>query len=294
MNLVEAAAQWIVANEREFSLAGRSGGVLLPLAKPLMELAIAGDVIVRAPQAPAELREYGEQWVRYAWEELGNGAVLSALIENRPDLIGIASPYPIFRRRGLVSNELEAELNWAAGLTAVHALELPPWRKIEVGQMLNNVGARCPWDINEQYRSTWLAHCPEPWAVGDGLAYSVSHTVFYMTDFGDCPGTIPSLHRRYIERWVPVWASYYYATGNHDICGEMLMTLRCVGLEVGEEWIDRLVKVQLDDGSFQGPSEVSLSIDSKATGTRKSFLDNYHTTLVMLMACSMFPLVRTK
>jgi hypothetical protein len=285
--IAEGAVDWISANQHEFSLAGRTGGELLPLAKPVTELAIAGDVIASAGGASADLRRRGEEWVHHAWQELRNGDVLFGLVQNRPDLVGIASPYPIFRARGLVNRELEAELKWAASLKAVRALELPPWRKIEVGLALARVGAVSPWDINEQYRATWLAHAPEPWAVGDGLAYSVSHTVFYMTGFGAQPHAISKPHRRYIARWVPVWASYYYATGNYDICGEMLMTLRCVGHQVEEDWMLRLSRVQLEDGAIPGPSEVSRSIDAKATGPRKSFLDNYHTTLVTLMACSM-------
>jgi hypothetical protein len=261
---------------------------LLSLLKPLGELATTADVISQVPHSYSDLQKFSRKMIEYCWGELREGDILVDVLSKRPDLIALATMYPLFSRRGMKNRALEDAFDWLLSLRSVRALELSPYRKLEMSITLRDLGRHSFWDEQAAYDETWVASLPEPWIIGDGPAYSMTHTVFYATRFGTEPLSIKGDIKEYLTTWTPAWAWYYFSIENYDLFCEMLMVLRCLREPDSENWAGRLQSIQTADGCIRGPYPVSQGLDRAAKEPQRlDFLDHYHTTLVGIMACAM-------
>lgn len=133
---------------------------------------------------------------------------------------------------------------------------------------------------------------PEPWAISEASAYSLTHTVFYTTDFGADIAGLPQAHVAYLKRWVPVWQCYYARAVNMDLLAEMIMVGRCLGLEEGESMWRAIADAQCPSGAVPSPLSRDWTESLAADPGKRDFFTNYHTTLVTIMAVAMAGTIR--
>ncbi|MFL5693849.1 MAG: DUF6895 family protein [Ktedonobacteraceae bacterium] len=138
----------------------------------------------------------------------------------------------------------------------------------------------------ELYKNTLLAKTPPIIYLTDTDVYAITHTLFYLTDFGRC--SAPMLDGEHIStvRWIIETLLGLYLRRKHwDLVGELLLNCLCIDWHpeiIFETAWETLLKFQLPDGSMPGP-RFSEEQASKKEGEQKiqyCFEQNYHTTLV--------------
>jgi len=145
--------------------------------------------------------------------------------------------------------------------------------------------------IENLYKETILSKKPPILYLLDSDVYSITHTLFYITDFGDRP--IPFSLQDQLEevRWlVATLLGLYLRENNWDIVGELLLCCICLHWRppiIYEVAWEGIMHNQNADGSISGPSFSSEHLNKLNEKERASycFEQNYHTTLVALMAC---------
>ena len=151
--------------------------------------------------------------------------------------------------------------------------------------------------LDEVYRRSLLAQHPPLLPLAKSDAYAITHTLFFLTDFGR-----RSLRRfsdedaGYLERALPRLLDFYLRRQNWDLSAELL-----IGMFVTDLWKlpayrngwNLLLSAQNTDGSFTGPDlEEVHGLDPTTLSATTSeedagwtlFSENYHTTLAVLMA----------
>jgi hypothetical protein len=280
--VLSRARSWVQENRPRFGLPALADRGFVDALKPLGELALTGQVLAERLGDPV-----GEAWIGWAWAQTHGGDLLARVLEEHHELVGLASLYTVFHRAGLRSSKFEQRLAWLLGLDAVRHLEFVPWRRLELARNLDELGMCSPWVAEESLAQTWLACTPEPWVMSESTGYSLTHTVFYATDFGHRPHGLGDELRGHLATWLPVWVRLFAGQSNLDLVAELGMAAQCVDLPgVEEEVVRRLSEAQHGDGMVPGPvrpREETASVDAPA----RRFAQNYHTTLVALMAAAM-------
>jgi hypothetical protein len=279
------ALAWLDARVRHFWFPKPHAGSLLPLVKPIGELAMLCDLLLRFPRG-SPYHERGRVWLERAWAELEEGRFLANLVTRRPDMIYRVSTYLPFYRHGYRSKAIERTARLALRSRGIVALEYFGWPGLEIAVSLAELRIKAPprWTIPNAFRQTWLYARPEPNSITETSAYSLTHSVFYLTRFGKQPERLPPVHRRYVARWAPVWAEYYRRRRHWDLMSEMVMALRCIGEDDDRAFASCLSEAQDDAGRVPGPSGDGRHLDPRCTDPERiHFLENYHPTLVGLM-----------
>ncbi|MBF0688568.1 MAG: hypothetical protein IR158_12495 [Cellulomonas sp.] len=266
--------RWVDHNLDRFHLPDVASPGFVHALKPLGELALTAHV--------ADLGSDSAGWLEWCWQETQEGELLLRVVDEHHALVPpVVSLYSVFATHGLRLMALERRLARLMPLRAVVALEVAPWRRIELGRSLAVVGLPSPWDERECLRDTWLGHQPEPWVVDDDAGYSVTHTVFYVTGFGRRPEEMPTHMAEYVRAWLPVWVRVFELRRNLDLVAELLLAGRCLGIDV--PGMTSLHRAQDLEGMVPGPVRPGQSTASTPAGR---FAQSYHTTLVSLMAAA--------
>lgn len=284
-----AALHWIESHRIHFRVSPAADDLsLVRKVKPIAELGLACDLLLRAgcgSSFGAKFRTLPQELLASCWSELDKGEHLRRLLLTYPDLFSLVTVYPPFRRAGFRNHALEGAIKSLSADPSLRALEFPAWRLLDFAVALRAICVRSPWQPRQEFGRTWLGQTPAPWMLSDSAAYSLTHTVFYMTDFGFNPGGLPSRARAYVSRWVPVWSRYYASVQNLDLLGEMLMVGYCLGVNTLAEPLRKLVDGQREDGAIPGPEAIAvgLGMDRGRRSARERFALDYHTTVVALM-----------
>jgi hypothetical protein len=288
-DVARSALSWVSANLSAFEVPSTSDdGFLATALKPVGELALTAEVMGRYARPDEGAALEPEALLAFCWEQTRSGELISELICRYPDLFALCTIYPPFYRAGLRNVRLEQCIRSLATLSAIQHLEFPAWRALDIATSLDSVGIPHAWSTRHLWRSTWLSRSPEPWALCEASAYSLTHTTFYLTDFGRTPAGLPRAARQYLRKWLPPWQMYYAHCGNMDLLGELIMVGRSIGTVEDEQLWSVLAQTQRADGAV--PSALTTEWAESVAGgdeRRVDFLTNYHTTLVTIMAAAM-------
>ncbi|HXB55933.1 MAG TPA: hypothetical protein VN461_14195 [Vicinamibacteria bacterium] len=274
---------------------------LFPL-KVLAELARITEVLARSPRLSADVRERVTALSRFAWEQFGEGRLFTTLLSARPYVV-LGTMYSIFERLGFVHAETRALLAQLSGPGGVSVRQFPPRGApgmsapapfgkdgaavLALGLALawRQMGLPSPWSEEKLLPLTWLSHRPPVATLSDAEAYSLTHVVFFMTDFGDRPEGLDRECRQYLRERCPVWMEALRRGVNLDLYSELATVLACIGETLPPEVETLLRDAQADDGMLPGPGFRSQRrLDATADPDRRLFLENYHTTLAGILA----------
>jgi hypothetical protein len=163
--------------------------------------------------------------------------------------------------------------------------EMHAWMRLGFRHAVSSI-FNVPYDPYSE-GPTWLLGRPEPWCINDDILYSVTHEVFYASDFGRSGISLPENVIKYLRLWVPVWAREYVTRGNWDMAAELIMVADCIPDFLWDDGDPLLVLLmnQTESGQVAGPAgSGSLLQDGSETAEQKLFFSVYHTTLVAAMA----------
>ncbi len=204
---------------------------------------------------------------------------------SRPDLLTLSAIYAVFHANGYFNKGLHTQIERVVKTPGYFYLDLPAWRRLDLLHGLSSLNIDTDKEISSVFNNTWLAGKYSYWTITDATAYGVTHTAFYMTDYGRKPDGLPEDVISYLSAVLPKWAEYYLQEGNYDLASEMLMSMGCIDMHPNYELISQFSAGQRKDGSYEGPPFGALNlIHGESDEERIGFLSDYHTTLVSCMA----------
>jgi hypothetical protein len=143
----------------------------------------------------------------------------------------------------------------------------------------------------ELYRATLLGHDVRLAYIDREGAYSVTHTLFYLADFGKRPIPLPPEEVARVTMIVECLLIHYWRVAHWDLVGELLISLNC--LDARDTPISRgaaraFARAQLPDGAVpaQRPDVASAHPAEEDEGDMRHFRACYHTTLVNMLYCA--------
>ncbi|MGW0194752.1 DUF6895 family protein [Nonomuraea sp. NPDC003201] len=157
-----------------------------------------------------------------------------------------------------LAGHLVSTRHWAA-------LDESPRRRLGRLTTQRTLGLPVHDDIEEIIAKTWLGHAPEPWLLDHDNAYALTHTVFYLTDWGRSPARLPAALADYLSGWLPAWCQVWCEEEDWDLLGELLAVDACLPQPALDERLwHHLAQAQLPDGSIPGlrPHPPSITPDS--------------------------------
>ena len=287
--LVDGALDWFIENLELFDPFREAGKFDQYYAKPLLELSLTCMLYVRSRHQGKDHRineialfvdriwrrpEYWQRLVRFPETLLLYGMTSIAL-----------------RRCGL-GNSCDAEL-MARVLEEGYAsaVEVVPYRALDFRYMIDCGEYNLTFPTySEIYNGTLLSKNPTPLYLTDEDVYAVTHTLFYISDFGArAPEAIPQEQLPAAKRLVALLLGVYVRSKNWDLVAELLISCQCLdwrpGFVFDTAWED-LMTAQRADGVVPGPY-FSAEKMQKLSGIEQRVYDlkqNYHTTLVSALA----------
>jgi len=134
-------------------------------------------------------------------------------------------------------------------------------------------------------------------------AYSITHTLFYLTDFGNRPLPLPDSEQTRIKEIVEALLVHYWRTSYWDLVGELLINLECLNMGKSVCYTGSANAFQqawLKNGAVpphpieSKPDHVDPRNNDKGADEDKSadertkfFWRHYHTTLVGVLYCAL-------
>jgi hypothetical protein len=128
-------------------------------------------------------------------------------------------------------------------------------------------------------------------------AYSVTHTLFYLTDFGNRPLPLDDYEKTRIKEIVEALLIHYWRTSYWDLVGELLINLECLKMTNSVCYrgaSNAFQRAWLEDGAVpphpiesEADSDDPKSNDKGPAAAVASFWRHYHTTLVGALYCAL-------
>ncbi|MCM2426806.1 DUF6895 family protein [Streptomyces sp. RKAG337] len=250
--------------------------------KAIGELALAASLVVRESVSGATGLRQARDMMDHAWGQFGEGDLLYARLLRYPLMTDSLETYAHLARGGYRHEPMQQLLRQITGLRSVRSVEHHPNRALAVANAarvtgLEGTGRAGDWE--ELIRATWLGNTPEPWLIDWLTGYSMTHTVFHVTDWGRRPEDLPDDIGDYLAAWLPAWIDIWAEVGEWDLLGELMIVGSCLKepyLDPGA-W-ELMAGIQHEDGLVpRDASAVSDDPDDR-------FADQQHTAVVAAIA----------
>ncbi|RBW68286.1 DUF6895 family protein [Bacillus taeanensis] len=141
------------------------------------------------------------------------------------------------------------------------------------------------------YRRTLLGNKSSPISLTEDDAYSVTHTLFYITDFGNQSFSWLLDDRERISAVVEYLLLHYLQVGNWDLVGELLINLNSLGKcssPIYREAARAFQNAWRNDGAIPYGRMIKTKLDmlQGKIGAEEIFRICYHTTLIGILYCA--------
>jgi len=296
-----AGLGWLEREREGFALPPGQEPELFRL-KGLGELAAIAEVLWRRPDLPASVRARVHALLEFAWRELGEGEVLARFLEARAYPV-LGTTYSVFERVGWRHEPTRQRLA-ALGQPGALAAARPSAPKgagepVAAQYGSDGVAVLClglalswevlrlpsPWQRPRLYLNTRLAKRPEVAELSVPEGYSLTHAVFFMTDWGADPHGLPATERAYLAEHGPRWMEAFRRQRHFDLYAELAAVLCCVEAPAPAEAESVLRAAQEEDGAVPGPAErIAERTRGIEDAERRRFISAYHTTLAATLA----------
>jgi hypothetical protein len=296
-----AGLGWLERNREGFAIPAGQPPQLFRL-KALGELAAIAEVLWRRGDQDAGTRGRLHALLEFAWTQLGEGEVLARFLAERPYPV-LGTTYSVFERMGWrhePTRERLCELGQPGALAAARqAAPASTTEPVAAQYGTDGVAVLClglalawevlrlpsPWQRGRLYPNTWLAKRPAAAELSVPEAYSLTHAVFFMTDWGADPQGLPAAERAFLGENAPRWMTAFRAQAHFDLYAELAAALCCAGQAVPMEAEAVLRGAQQPDGAVPGPAErVAERTRGIEDPEHRRFVSAYHTTLAATLA----------
>ncbi|MEV6675079.1 hypothetical protein [Streptomyces sp. NPDC051162] len=283
-SMADRALSWLHANRAHGALPeGTTETIADPdsVYKPLGETTLAASILLRDGVAGAGQLVAAQALMDFTWQQLREGDLIYERQLRHTLMTDPLEMYAPFVRCGYRHADLDRLLAHHARLRSVAGVELLPNRRLAVANAARVAGLDHDADWAALARATWLGAAPEPWAINWITAYSMTHTVFHLTDWGGRPHGLPPELTAYVRTWLPVWIDIWREVGQWDLVTELLI----VGASLDEPYCEpsdweAIAALQHEDGF------VPRDADPVDDDPHQRFKDHQHTVVVTAVAGS--------
>jgi hypothetical protein len=222
-------------------------------------------------------------------EIAGRPSYRELIARDEAALLLYAGTYAALRLCGRDDPEFRRIIQQAAAGGYAAAFERVPYRQLDLLHTLHSCGIDQGLPaMDDVLPFTVLCRRPNVLKVVDRDIYAVTHTIFYVTDFGQRE---------------PVWPQGYALSEaielleallvlaesreNADLVGELLCCLLCLGVtdsDAADRAWEFLESVQEDNGRVNGPKGVIPPTLESASDDFRHWAEGYHTTIVVALA----------
>ncbi|MDJ0466967.1 hypothetical protein [Streptomyces sp. H27-C3] len=223
--VAEAAAGWLWEHREGFRLgqdALAAHGDVNRTWKPLGELAQVCVPVLHHTPVGTLLHESAAGLLDFAWQETGQGAVLNELQRLEPFATYPLEIYAAFTSGGLRHAGFEQATALVAATRGWRGWEQVPTRKLGVLNSERRAGLAQHDTVSAALERTWLASLAEPWVFDREVGYTLTHTVFHLTDWGHDAQGVPPYLADYLELWLPAWLATCMEDDQWDLSCELL------------------------------------------------------------------------
>ncbi|KUH38806.1 hypothetical protein ATE80_10720 [Streptomyces kanasensis] len=290
-----AALSWLSAHRADFRLGPHA---LEPDADPNASWKRVGELAqlcacVRRSTAPGSpLHGTATALVRHAWHEAGDGALFLDVQRLEPNATYPLEVYAAFADAGLRHPPYEELIGLLVRTRGWRTPELLPNRLLGVLNSEHRAGLAPRRRMDEPLRRTWLGALPEPWLFEKSAAYTLTHVVFHLTDWGHHPDTVPDDIAAYLHTWLPPWLDTCVEAQHWDLCGELLAVAASLpsppAPDVTEDAWSALAAAQDGDGALP-----EVGRGPRGEDVPRVFVNCYHSTLVTAFAATLTVARRT-
>lgn len=264
---------WIHSNLREFSPEH--------LTKPTDVKAFSELTILYAALTQCRAADLGA--IRLVIMDFLDSPASWRFVKRLPSACDALLPaYYAMRRQGLRVEGWEAALHW------LDSVGYPRMTEVMIDRPLEHAYFRfvSGWtderpDWRTLFETTTLARCHNPIYLADTDVYSITHEMFYLTDFGGDFLEIDQAIEKRIEALLASYLTWYVRYPNWDLVVELLINLLSIRRWRHERLIlstiEAVLRVWRDDGA------VPLGTQRASDEGRSDFERHYHTTLVALL-----------
>lgn len=242
-------------------------------------------------------RKYGildddkiKKFISFAAAELSNSNYLDKVIRNQESFLAYAGICEGMLECGIEIKGLRDTLKTVVNQGYVTSAERVPFKIMDLRRTLHALNIEHNLTkFNDIFRKTLLYKDPPLPLLHLQDAYIITHTIFYLADFGlrEIFG-LPSKRISAIQNIITSLAGIYLYEKNWDILAELLICCYCLRwfpYPLYEIAWDSLLNVQRSDGSIPGPRSLNEKMKETASTDKTYFEQNYHTTLVTALAC---------
>lgn len=231
---------------------------------------------------------HAAEWQGFITEAIEDKVYAEAARKNPPHAGFLLMPYLILRQGGYRSSYHEGTLRLVEKWGYPRTREVTPYRLLERELFSWKAGCRASEpDWHGLYLSTTLA-APGSLAFLDrDGAYSITHTVLYMCDFGARRAPLDHSEREAAIRVVECSLLHYWRIGNWDLVGELLASLDCLDspASVIQQGAAAAFHAAAIDGAVPADRAAAEQIhrEGAAMSSATRFSLCYHTTLVSIL-----------
>lgn len=285
--LARGALQWLVANVDRFSpFDGGNEREDAEKHKAFIELALLVWRLRREP-ALADNREQG-RLLQFIAAVFAIERFRERLIRVDDLFVTYALLYAVLQEAGLVDDPHERRrMQRFVDNSTVQVSERSPHRVLEVRHVLDTAGLRHSLSSFDVLASrTVLAQPISLVRATEHDAYSITHDVFYLSDWGCAPvrGLSDAMLCRTASIVDELLGMYVYAR-HWDLVGELLLAAQFLDHASSDFYRSgrrALRDVQLEDGAVPGPAFDAAEADALEEEARRdyAFKECYHPTLV--------------
>jgi hypothetical protein len=283
------ALGWIDANLDRFdSIAGRVEPDTSKL-KPLLELAVLCTSLMQRGDVRGDRRI--ERFLDLIRATHGNPIFRERVFRTGNDFVPYTLLAIALKRAGMLEQEDWRGLQYQVDHGNVTVSEQVPHRMLDLRHMLDSAGLdhRLP-AYARLYRHTTLAKGVSPVSASTFDVYSMTHTLFYLTDWGAQPASaIPASHRKRLSWLIDQLLGMAIRRGNWDLSGELLLAAHCLGSTDSALYAlgwEALIGAQWPDGAVPGPTYSGARAATPDQDGAASYVFDTccHTTLVAAFA----------
>ena len=296
-DILRGAIEWIRFNREYFKLFRDGPDPTAHQEQALAELAIlCRQLVLRGMQAQVDIAPllavlldvYASPIFRHRLRRFTDAFIPHALVADA-----------LRHGSGLDWSAAQLELQEACERGNVTSVERPPHRLMELRRILDSAevmhylpsyAAIC--------RASGLGRCINPIRLTDYEIYSITHTLFFLTDFGRFPLTgLTASRRQRAHETVDQLLGMQIYRGNYDLVGELMLSAHCLSSPQSDFYTagwDVLQQARLPTGAIPGPNyQGRLEQEALARGREERdayiFENCYHTTLVAALVGSICP-----
>lgn len=279
-------ARWITSQLDLFSLGGRPA-LDPPRLKAFGELTIAYSCLKRwGVDDVLKERQALENWKNLICRDLSTDNFFDTARRNPGQLAYFLLPYLALRAHGLTNPRGESLLLWNLREGHMFRGEKTPYRSLELEYLLWHSGVTTQepnWKALGH--RTVLGMAPSPIALDVPDAYAITHSIFYLTDWGTRRLPLGRSATHELVDVLMLALVHFWRLGHHDLVGEILISLeflRAPGNRIQGDIAQGFVRLSSPTGCVaalrtQSPQDVGDRIST--------FRTCYHTTLVQLLYC---------